>query len=124
METQNLLQQIENSELSAETKKAIIAILGDKSEITLEEHSQIMDLIQSDIDEDFKKMGVTDESPELSDLQAELDKNLSSVESELDAEMKFIDAELESLDALRKDVAKIEDSVEIADLQEKLKSQA
>jgi hypothetical protein len=122
METTNLLQQIKDSELSAETKAKILAILGNKTELTLEEHAQIMDLIQADIDADFKKMGVSDESPELDKLRVDLDKNLAGVESELDSEMKFIESELKDLDDMRKNIAKIEDDAEIADLQTKLKS--
>ncbi len=105
------------SEYSDETKKIIAAILSDKVEATPEMIFQIKEILQNELDADFKEAGVDiTGDPEAEIIEKEYAEELDLIEKDLNSDMEFVEKELNELDELNTKVQEISDEMEAGEI--------
>ncbi|MBP9821296.1 MAG: hypothetical protein KBC98_00210 [Candidatus Pacebacteria bacterium] len=123
MTTQELLDFIQNSPLSAETKAAAKVMLGGYDVVTLELQGKIKELIQSELDADFDTAGIMlPDSAEVQAAEKEFSDDAAAVDASLDADMTFVQTQIDELDALKKQVDKTLDEMEADQIKKDLAS--
>ena len=101
------------SDYSDETKSTLSNILKDKTEITPGIIFQVKDILQKELDADFKELGVDVEGDEgAQQIQKEYDEALEAIEKDLTEDMNFVEKELNELEEIRKKVSKVSDEME------------
>jgi len=113
MNIQELKDFFIKSDYSDETKSVLASILADKSEVTPGLIAEIKDVLQTELDADFKEMGVdVTNDPEAQKIEKEYVEELDTIEKDLNNDMEFVEKELEELDEKRKQIVKISDEME------------
>jgi len=113
MNIQELRDFFTASDYSSETKATLSGILADKTEVTPGLISQVKDVLQKELDADFKELGVDIEGNEEAQLaQKEYNDTLVSIEKDLAEDMNLVEKELNELEEVRKTVSKISDEME------------
>lgn len=101
------------SDFSDITKSKIAKLLEGKKELDNQLILEIKELMQSELDQDFKDEGIdVSNTPEDKKSQAEYDAALDEIESDLQQDMNFVETELNDLEVQRKEVMKISDEME------------
>ncbi len=117
MTIQELQKFFTNSTFSDETKSKIAKILEGQETASFEMFSEIKDLMQAELDSDFKKAGVDiSNDPEAKKIQAEYEKTLDEIETDLNKDMSFVESELNELEEIRKQIVKAEDEMKVEDI--------
>ncbi len=117
MNIQELKDFFINSDFTDETKATIAGILSDKTEVTPGLTANIKDILQKELDIDFKELGVdTTNDPEAQKLEQEYTQELDVIEKDLNDDMAFVEKELEDLEETRKQVLKISDEMEAEEI--------
>ncbi len=113
MNIQELKEFFVKSDYSDSTKDAINKILIDKTEVTPGLIFQVKDILQTELDLDFKELGVDGpNNPEVQELEKEYIKTLDTIQKDLDGDMNFVEKEFTELEELRKNVLKSSDEME------------
>lgn len=113
MNIQELKEFFINSDYSDETKSVLASILSDKIEITPGLTSQIKDVLQKELDIDFKEMGVDITNDiEAQKVEKEYVDELNTIEKDLNNDVEFVEKELGELEEKRKQILKISDEME------------
>ncbi len=122
MTMQELKDLLLKGDYSDETKSVISGILTDKTEITPGLVSQVKDVLQKELDFDFKELGVdVTSNPELQQIEKEYIEALDVVEKDLNSDMSFVEKELKDLEEMRKNIAKVSDEIKTGQIADKLK---
>lgn len=122
MNIQELKDFFIKSDYSDETKSIIGGILTDKTEVTPGLISEIKDILQKELDADFKELGVDAKSdPEIQKIEKEYVEALDVVEKDLKNDMDFVEKELKDLEEIRKKMDKSSDEIEANQIADKLK---
>lgn len=105
------------SDYSDNTKSEIAQLLSDKTEVTPGLFSKIKDILQKELDADFKDLGVDVSSdPEAQKIEKEYTDQLDVIEKDLNEDMAFVEKELKDLEETRKQILKISDEIEAEEL--------
>ncbi len=113
MNIQELRDFFINSDYSAETKSILSSILSEKTEVTPGLTIQIKDVLQKELDADFKELGVDATNDiEAEKIEKEYTEQLDTIEKDLNDDMEFVEKELAELEETRKQVLKISDEIE------------
>lgn len=122
MNIQELKDFFAKSDYSDETKSVISGILADKTEVTPGLISQVKDILQRELDSDFKEL-VADakDDPEMQRIEREYVEALGVIEKDLNSDMDFVDKELKDLEEIRKQVTKVSDEVQASQMSDQLK---
>lgn len=113
MNIQELKDFFIKSDFSDGTKSVIASILSDKTEVTPGLVAQVKDVLQKELDADFKEMGVdTTNDVEAQKVEQEYMNELNTIEKDLNSDMDFVEKELGELEETRKQVLKISDEME------------
>jgi hypothetical protein len=113
MNIQELKDFFAKSDYSEETKSVIAQVLADKIEVTPGLVSHVKDILQKELDSDFKELGVdAANDPELQKAEKEYIAELDTIEKDLKSDMGFVEKELKDLEDVRKEVTKISDEIE------------
>lgn len=124
MTTQELLNFIQESPLSEETKSAARVILGGHDTVTLELQGKIKDLIQAELDADFDEVGVTLSDGEIEAERQKFNNDIAQVDADLAEDVVFVQRETDVLDGLQKDVSRALDEIEADVIRQDLTKQA
>lgn len=117
MNIQELKEFFINSDYSDETKATLASILSDKTEVTPGLTSQIKDVLQKELDADFKEMGVDVKNDVLAQkIEKEYVEELNTIEKDLNNDMEFVEKELGELEETRKQILKISDEMEAEEI--------
>ena len=117
MNIQELKDFFINSDFTDETKATIAGILSDKTEVTPGLTANIKDILQKELDIDFKELGVdATNDPEAQKLEQEYTQELDVIEKDLNDDMAFVEKELGDLEETRKQVLKISDEMEAEEI--------
>jgi len=101
------------SDYGEETKAVLAGILADKTEVTPGLIFQVKDILQKELDADFKELGLDPvNDPEAQKIEKEYVEVLDTIEKDLGEDMEFVEKELNELEEVRKKVAKISDEME------------
>lgn len=113
MKIQEIKDFFSQSDYSDETKSVISKILTDKTEVTPGLVSQIKDILQKELDADFKELGVdVKNEPEFQKIEKEYIEALDTIEKDLNADVDFVEKELKELDEIRKKISQVSDEME------------
>ena len=113
MNIQELRDFFVNSDYSDETKAVLAGILNDKTEVTPGLIFQVKDVLQKELDVDFKELGVNiDDNEEAKQALKEYNDTLDTIEKDLGEDMAFVENELNELEEVCKTVSKISDEIE------------
>ena len=117
MNIQELKDFFINSEFTDSTKSVIAGILSDKTEVTPGLIAQVKDVLQKELDADFKELGVdVTNDAEAQKIEQEYVEELGVIEKDLNEDMEFVDKELKDLEETRKQVLKISDEMEAEEI--------
>lgn len=113
MTIQELRDFFIKSDYSEETKTIIAGMLNNKTEITPGLIFELKDVLQKELDFDFKELGIeVENNEEAKQAKKEYDETLDSIEKDLGEDMVFVEKELKELEETRKIVSKISDEIE------------
>lgn len=122
MNIQELKDFFVKSSYSNGTKSVISGILADKTEVTPGLVSEIKDVLQKELDSDFKELGVDmANDPEMQKIEKEYVEALDVIEKDLNEDMNFVEKELKDIEEIRKQVTKVSDEIEATQIADKLK---
>ena len=114
MNIQELRDFFAASAYGEETKAVLAGILADKTEVTPGLIFQVKDILQKELDADFKELGVDVTSdPEAQKIEKEYTETLDKIEKDLNEDMEFVEKELNDLEEIRKKVNKVSEEIEI-----------
>lgn len=109
------------SDYSDETKTLLAGILSDKMEVTPGLIFQVKDVLQAELDVDFKELGIdVENNPEAQKIEKEYIGELDEIEKELGKDVDFVENELKELDKTRKQVLKISDEMEAEEIRKSI----
>jgi len=121
MNIQQLKDFFSASDYSDKTKSEISQILSDKTEVTPGLFSQVKDILQKELDSDFKEMGIdATNEPELQKIEKEYIEELDKIEEDLGNDMNFVEKELNDLEEMRKQVSKVSEEIEINNIKQSI----
>lgn len=117
MNIQELKDFFIKSDFSDSTKSVIASILADKTEVTPGLVAQVKDVLQKELDTDFKEMGVdATNDVEAQKIEKEYMDELNTIEKDLNSDMDFVEKELGELEETRKQILKISDEMEAEEI--------
>lgn len=109
------------SDYSDKTKSEIAQVLSGKIEVTPGLFAQVKDILQKELDADFKELGVdVTNDPEAQKIEKEYVDELDTIEKDLNEDMAFVEKELKELDETRKQILKISDEMEAEEIKKKI----
>jgi len=122
MTIQELQNFVAGSDFSEATKVKIASILEKQPEVSEELFAQLREIMQKELDADFKEAGIADISsePEVQAIEVEYAATLEEVEDDLNKDMIYVDSELKDLEEMRKQVVHIGDQMAIEDLRKSI----
>lgn len=121
MKIQELKDFFIASDYSEETKGVIAKILSDKTELTPGLFSQVKDVLQKELDADFKELEVdVTNDPEAQKIEKEYAEELDTIEKDLNEDMAFVEKELKELEETRKQIMKISDEMEAEEIKKSI----
>ena len=106
MTTSEFLVEFANEPFTESTKAAVIALIGDASEITPELSLAIASLLEDELENDLKD--ITIDPVEVEKLTKQLETELLTIEQEASADEATMEQEVRELDDLSKKVDVLE----------------
>ena len=121
MTIQELRDFFEASDYSIETKSKISDVLKDKTEVNQGVFFQIKDILQTELDADFKDLGIDAEGDEEAQrAKKEYEDTLNVIEKDLDDDMKYVEKEMSDLEETRKTISKVADEIAADDIRKSI----
>lgn len=113
MNKQDLLTQINATEMPEATKTQILSLLNSAEEITPEVMSEVQELIQDAIDEGMSELLSEDQKKEIAAIQEAGDAEIKATLTEMDEDVAFVESEMNELDEMAKSIVPILEEVQI-----------
>ena len=122
MTIQELQNFVAASDFSEATKAKIASILEKQPEVSEELFGQLREIMQGELDADFKEAGITDISSdaEMQKIDAAYVTKLDEIQNDLDKDMAFVESELNDLDEMRKQLTHVGDQIAAEDLRKSI----